>query len=143
MGRAWLSIGSSVVFAFSACGLSWAQQSPDKAALQREATVIGEALSLCLSTQIRRLAKGKTPTQVHGDAAVSICASEEEAVRKVFLKALSLENGVVKSGPYAGINVDLIVLCTRQHMVWGLVGFDERLRRDESVPLYRVDPRCR
>jgi len=120
-----------------------AQQSPEEAALRNEIEATGKALSQCLWKQIRQLANGKTPTQADADAAISICAPEEEAARKTLLKIPGLENGVISSGAYAGISVDLMVLCIRQHIVWGMVGFGERSRRDEAVPLYPVDPRSR
>lgn len=143
MKRAWLRTSFVTVLIFATGGLSWAQQSPEETALRNEIDATGKALSQCLWTQIRQLANGKIPTQADADAAISICAPEEEAARKTLLKMPGLENGMIPGGAYAGISVDLIVLCTRQHLVWGMVGFDERSRRDESVPLYPVDPRCR
>ena len=142
MRRTWLQTGFATLL-IVAGGLSWAQPSIDEAALQRGADAVGKALSKCLSTQIRRLANDKTPTQADGDAAAKMCAPEEEAFRNFLLKMPGLEKGVIPSGAYAGISVDLIVLCTRQHTIWGMVGFDERHLRDESVPLYQVEPRCR
>jgi len=141
--RSWLRTGFATVLILATEGLSWAQQGTQEVAFQRESEALGKALSDCLWRHTRRMANGRTPTQADGDTAVSMCASEEAAYRELLWKMPGLKNGVIPNGVYAGVSVDLVVLCTRQHMVWGMVGFDQRLRRDESVPLYRVDPRCR
>lgn len=138
----WLRTGFATVLILATGSLSWAQQSNKEAALSKEIDARGAALADCLWKNARRLADGKIPTQAEADAAISICAPEEEAAKKSLLKVPGLRNGVIPDGPYAGIGVDLIVLCNREHIVWKLVGFDERLRRDESIPPYRVDPRC-
>jgi hypothetical protein len=143
MRRAWLRTGFATILIFAVGSLSRAQQDPQEAPFRRESELLGKALSNCLSRHTRRLANGKTPTQADGDAAVSMCASEEAAYRKLLLKMPGLENGVIPSGAYAGISIDLVVICTRQHIVWEMVGFDQNLRRDESVPIYKVDSRCR
>lgn len=143
MRLSWLWTGFAAVIILASGGLSWAQQRPDEAAFRREGEGLSRAFSNCLWSHTRRLADGKTPTQANGDAAVAMCASEEEALRNFLLRMPGLEKGVLPGGPHAGRSIDLVVLCTRQHMVWGIVGFDERLRRDESVPLYQIDPRCR
>jgi hypothetical protein len=139
----WLHIGFATALILAPGSFSWAQQSLEEAVSRKEGEALNKALSECLWRHTRRLANGKTPTQANGDAAVSMCTAEEASYHEFLMKMPGLKNGMIPDGSYASISIDLLVLCTRQHMVWGMVGFDKRLSRDESVPLYRVDPRCR
>jgi hypothetical protein len=138
----WLRTGLATMLIVASGGFSWAQLSSEEAAFQKESGALHKAFTECLWRHTHRLANGKIPTQTNGDAAISMCTSEEAAYREFLLKMPGLKNGEIPDGAYAGISMDLVVLCTRQRTLWGVVGYDERLRRDESVPLYQVDPRC-
>lgn len=142
MKIAWLHTGLAAILILAGNGLTWAQQSSQELAFQKEGAALNKTLSECLWRHTRRLAGGKIPTQADGDAAVARCGSEEAAYREFLMKMPGLNKGTIPAGAYAGINIDLVVLCTRQHTLWGVVGYDERFRRDEAIPLYRVDPRC-
>jgi hypothetical protein len=115
----WLRTGLATMLIVANGGFPWAQLSSEEAVFQKESGALHKAFTECLWRHTRRLANGKIPTQANGDAAISMCTSEEAVYREFLLKMPGLKNGEISDGAYAGISMDLVVLCTRQHTLWG------------------------